>query len=785
MHGAELARARLVPPGQRFRVGPKRALLSERTYTRWFGDLPRVVKSPDAGGISGHGRVDGPRLRGLRRRSRVGPRATADRGIVETTLRWLAKDREGVQGVRTEVFVSAVTSSLLMAGSPENVEAACAQVAERLLGEQRVGTVSPSSPRASDDDDVLWRRWGARSYGLLGLAPYALPEPVAQESVMTTLRLLNADTARAVRHRHRCRGTARAPPGWSEACIPARRADPHPAGARRHDRGSHVRCPGLRVRTSCSPISSSPARSPSASPGPRRSVRRWPCSAGTSAQEAVIRRCACWAASPLADEPAAIAAQLRRLRDEGPTETEIVQALDRLSPQPNESPVSAAMRMAWEKVTGVPRSPRRDGATRRRQSARSCPASWWSGLQMPALDEMAPPQPSPVDSSKLSGHTFRTAKLVTDGQGLEGSRLTVGAQGLSWRRARRRETIRAEDVAVIEVWADDDRSVLSRLGYRMHLDPMDWRRWEQLRSEVDCHRPGPGPGHRPASPRRQVRHAGTPTGPVRQDRPVLPRRGGSRLLRRRCLRCAELRVATRDRVLTVVLMLGVGGALCQNIWSIMVSVRRRQERARSVRAGRRVVGRWPGDRRGQGADPPGVRGRRRDRRLRCRYGLGARDASTAGSHRPCDAVARRNTGGDRRMAGGRPGHLLLGERLAAERPDRPGRRAAAGPKAPRPGALDPDESARRRRRAAAAATVGAAGVRTAGGGRGSASSPPTPRMSRRCCPASVPGRSSCSLSTPRSTSRQWRTRAPRPRRTRTSHRWSTFRSWSTLRVGSR
>ena len=37
----------------------------------------------------------------------------------------------------------------------------------------------------------------------------------------------------------------------------------------------------------------------------------------------------------------------------------------------------------------------------------------------------------------------------------------------------------------------------------------------------------------------------------------------------------------RDRLLTLVLMLGVGAFLCQNIWSIMVSVRRRQERARS------------------------------------------------------------------------------------------------------------------------------------------------------------------------------------------------------------
>ncbi len=88
-----------------------------------------------------------------------------DRGFVEAVLRAIARDPDGIGQVRAEVFVSAVTCSVLLAGSPEGVEAACAGVARRLLGEQPVREAPPASPGAPDDADVLWRRWGARSYG--------------------------------------------------------------------------------------------------------------------------------------------------------------------------------------------------------------------------------------------------------------------------------------------------------------------------------------------------------------------------------------------------------------------------------------------------------------------------------------------------------------------------------------------------------------------------------------------------------------------------------------------
>ena len=90
--------------------------------------------------------------------------------------------------------MSAVTCSVLLAGSPEGVEAACAGVARRLLGEQPVREAPPASPGAPDDADVLWRRWGARSYGHIGLTPYQLPDPSSTFWPVPTRRLFNSDT---------------------------------------------------------------------------------------------------------------------------------------------------------------------------------------------------------------------------------------------------------------------------------------------------------------------------------------------------------------------------------------------------------------------------------------------------------------------------------------------------------------------------------------------------------------------------------------------------------------
>ncbi len=98
---------------------------------------------------------------------------------------------------------------------------------------------------------------------------------------------------------------------------------------------------------------------------------------------------------PMADEALALAAQLRRLRDEGPTETEVVQALDRLGPQANGSPVSEAMRQAWHRVTGVPETPA-EGWGDASVAVRSVLSRLLVvGPQMPALDELAPPGPAP------------------------------------------------------------------------------------------------------------------------------------------------------------------------------------------------------------------------------------------------------------------------------------------------------------------------------------------------------------------------------------------------------
>ena len=317
--------------------------------------------------------------------------------------------------------MSAVTCSVLLAGSPEGVEAACAGVARRLLGEQPVREAPPASPGAPDDADVLWRRWGARSYGQIGLTPYQLPDPSSTFWPVPTRRLFNSDTVVpfgvdtdvAALLEHLPAGpTPEPPPDEPVLALPAHAVS---------DAGP-PRCRGWRARPSSSRTSSSSAALAQcfARPTPERAAvavtRRDLGTGGTHTTLRLLGR------APMADEALALAAQLRRLRDEGPTETEVVQALDRLIPRPTGRPFR---RPCGRRGIGSPvsrRRPRRAGVMRAWRCAPSCPGCWWSGPQMPALDELAPPGAEP--------HRFVQAERaqVPDGEAGHGR---VGARGLA------------------------------------------------------------------------------------------------------------------------------------------------------------------------------------------------------------------------------------------------------------------------------------------------------------------------------------------------------------------
>ena len=86
-----------------------------------------------------------------------------DRGFVEAVLRAIARDPDGIGQVRAEVFVSAVTCSVLLAGSPEGVEAACAGVAGDCWANslsarpRRPPPALPTTPMSSGDAGVPGR----------------------------------------------------------------------------------------------------------------------------------------------------------------------------------------------------------------------------------------------------------------------------------------------------------------------------------------------------------------------------------------------------------------------------------------------------------------------------------------------------------------------------------------------------------------------------------------------------------------------------------------------------
>ncbi len=503
----------------------------------------------------------------------------ADRGIVEALLRALA-DPAGVAGVRAEVFVSAVNSSLVLAGPPEQVEAAGTLVARRLLGQQPFDAAPTAPSTAPADADVLWRRWGAQSYGVLGLTPYALAQPAREELAGTTRQMFNAatlvpfgvdcDVMALLEHLPQGQSPA-LPPVDPIVALPAQVTVSGGLMSLSWVSGPEERLADVIIVGALATCFARPTPDREAVAVSRRDL-------GTAGRHTTLRLVG---RGPQPDEVAAVVTQLRRLRDEGPTEAEIVQALDLVGPPKREAPVSAALRLAWQQLTGVPQVPV-GGWGDPTEALRSVLSQLLvvSG-EVLALGDLAPQQSTPVDTDRLPGRTFRVAKLVTAGNGLEGSRLTVGAQGLSWRRARRRETIRAQDVAVIEVWNDDDRSVLSRYGYRMHLDPLDWRRWERLRAEVDAlaldrvratgvrH-----PGVRSALPQSRF---------VDFERVAPYMIAGLGLVFTVCALMALLNadLTTRDRVLAPLLLLCLGGFLCHHMWSIMVAVRRRRRRAQS------------------------------------------------------------------------------------------------------------------------------------------------------------------------------------------------------------
>ena len=295
------------------------------------------------------------------------------------------------------------------------------------------------------------------------------------------------------------------------------------------------------------------------------------------------------ARGPHTNEMAAAAQQLRRLHN-GPSEAELVAALDALHARPGQDALGEAMLRAWRNagLSASPATERPGGPT----TASVADASHALRRLLDtvlviapsndALADVTPLRESPVDRTSIGGRPFQAGLITTAGAGLAGARLIVGERGASVvRRGRSRghTTVQPDDISAIELWADGERSVLSRYGYRLEVDPLDWRRGAKACAAVDA-----------IAPSRVVetaqRHPGV-TSALPGPRFVAWARFAPIVLSvlLGLLLLAILRLSTapdltrQERLIGAVIIAVLGGAAVVYSGLIARSVRRRQRRA--------------------------------------------------------------------------------------------------------------------------------------------------------------------------------------------------------------
>ena len=192
----------------------------------------------------------------------------------------------------------------------------------------------------------------------------------------------------------------------------------------------------------------------------------------------------------------AVADVLQRLTDDGPTEVEVIQALDahRRADQP--AFLQLVIRETTREVS--PHAVTQSPPTAQPPQLDVTPALirdrirvqlgtlLATGAGSGRLRTLAPQVPGPGDETDLAGGTtLRPVMGLARGE-LKGQTLRVGGEGISWAHRNQRSTVRAQDVVAYEVWPDGERMVISARGDGLVLDPLLWAGADKAIGELDA-----------------------------------------------------------------------------------------------------------------------------------------------------------------------------------------------------------------------------------------------------------------------------------------------------------
>ncbi|MGB7979446.1 MAG: hypothetical protein WCF36_01490 [Candidatus Nanopelagicales bacterium] len=392
--------------------------------------------------------------------------------------------------VTVQVGVDALSATLLVNGPSEAVAWVLEQIRRRLDGTRPMPTrAGPQRLVVARtlDMDALWWRFGAQSFGLLGYAQYGHRDATDATVSATLAQVTRAglvpfgvgsDAARVLE-------------AWSGIAAPALPgSEPVPTlpvhlpvtgsiTIAALDPTTH-RLAATVLMASVAPLFAAPSPDRPALLAEARDLG----GLGTHRVLHLPGR------DPTGEELARLVATLSRLRADGPTETEIVVGLDRVTAADSAraaDPVRDVMDRAQRQAVGglAPAAAPIDVPRVHEQLIEVLDSLLVLAPADAGLTQVLAGKPGQIDQTKLGGRTYRPTWYVTDGPGPGRRYLQVGPEGVSVAYSKGRRTIHGQDVVAVERWADGDRRVLSRTGYSVYVDPLGWRRGDQAIALLD------------------------------------------------------------------------------------------------------------------------------------------------------------------------------------------------------------------------------------------------------------------------------------------------------------
>ena len=407
-----------------------------------------------------------------------------ERGVGEIALSWLCRDLT----TPTHWSIDSTTSAVHAEGDPSDLRRVLDELAERI---DRGPTTLPKhkiTVGSEVDGALLLRRFGNRSYGLAAATRYGyqLVDPAA---VQRWLAQLGRETAVLFAA------------GFEPGAGPLGSVRPLPEPSRDQVTTTGL-VPvaggwGISWLRDCNPtaelasqimVGSVASCLPEPSPGSGtvtgryRSIGADTVHVGLMAIEPAVRR----------EFTTVIVDRLGALRDHGPDELTIVNALDRIRPEPTplERAYADADAELWRRA-GYHRPEESlldaSASTLQEEIQRQC-----ATLQLLCVD--------PPDSSWLRhaagtevvdaahGRAFQPARAVREVGMPAQHRVVVGEDRITHLDQHRR-TVTTDSVELVERWPDGERVLIDRSGTVLLVDPLVWSHGRQLVAWVDDHWP--------------------------------------------------------------------------------------------------------------------------------------------------------------------------------------------------------------------------------------------------------------------------------------------------------